>query len=178
MALGTLREAAKTSSGNSKGKSFCLIMDKISRPTSPRLPKISVTLPSALRCSWGHSVISTTTFCPSLALLKSRRMMYTSWPIRLSSGVTKAKSPVWWNTPTTLLLAWVMIRKISPSGFLPWVSLLTRAKTLSLFIAPFKARGGIKTSGRSPLLSGITKPKPLLVSWNRPATRPIFSGKP
>ena len=49
--LGTLREAAKTSSGNSKGKSFCLMMDKISKPTSPILPKTSVPLRSALRCS-------------------------------------------------------------------------------------------------------------------------------
>ena len=63
-------------------------------------------------------------------------------------------------------------------GFVAPLGLSTRAITRSLFIAPPKARGGMNTSGRSPLLSGITNPNPLLVSWNLPTTKPIFSGRP
>ena len=94
----------------------CLWMiDKISTPGSFLCPRICTTIPVADFSSLGHSVISTTTLCPSTASSEFPFPIKMSIGSFLSSGMTKPNPRLSWYVPTTFVVFRSAIRMIDPS---------------------------------------------------------------
>ena len=140
----------KASAEKACGKSWPIIIDRISTPGASFLPITCTTLPSALRFFSGHCVISTSTFILCLAPLNCSFGIKISLPNRLSSGITKPKWRLLSKVPTTCCTLRCKIRITSPSARdLAVASRFIRTMTLSPFIAPFSSEAGIKMSSTS-----------------------------